>query len=178
MQICYFDLLSSDLQLINGAHKRPAYNESFPAKMLTTGMNWEDVVLAAASREGVEEVLDWIRFGRDILMLKGLETRLRPGYKHYFTALRVRGEPSLLRCLVKLPAMMCIVLIFRLSYRVMWAKQKRTWPKCLIAPKNKDWILFFDEADALFGKRTDVNSSNDRFANQEVAYLASVDRRP
>jgi len=32
-------------------------------------------------------------------------------------------------------------------------------------------ILLFDEADALFGKRTEVKSSNDRHANQEVNYL-------
>jgi len=37
--------------------------------------------------------------------------------------------------------------------------------------ENKDWILFFDEADALFGKRTDTKSSQERYANQEVAYL-------
>ncbi|WP_340115190.1 ATP-binding protein [Pelagibius sp. 7325] len=32
-------------------------------------------------------------------------------------------------------------------------------------------ILLFDEADALFGKRTDVKDSHDRYANQEVSYL-------
>ncbi len=32
-------------------------------------------------------------------------------------------------------------------------------------------ILFFDEADALFSKRTDVENSNDRYANQEIAFL-------
>ncbi|MCK5209400.1 MAG: ATP-binding protein, partial [Cyclobacteriaceae bacterium] len=32
-------------------------------------------------------------------------------------------------------------------------------------------ILFFDEADALFGKRTDVKDAHDRYANQEVSYL-------
>ena len=32
-------------------------------------------------------------------------------------------------------------------------------------------ILLFDEADALFGKRTDVKSSNDRHANQETNFL-------
>ncbi len=32
-------------------------------------------------------------------------------------------------------------------------------------------ILFFDEADALFGKRTEVNDSHDRYANIEVSYL-------
>jgi SpoVK/Ycf46/Vps4 family AAA+-type ATPase len=37
--------------------------------------------------------------------------------------------------------------------------------------ESNDWILFFDEADALFGKRTQTSSSHDRYANQEVAYL-------
>ncbi|MDR0892053.1 MAG: ATP-binding protein, partial [Mediterranea sp.] len=37
--------------------------------------------------------------------------------------------------------------------------------------ENRRWILFFDEADALFGKRTATQTSNDRHANQEVAYL-------
>lgn len=32
-------------------------------------------------------------------------------------------------------------------------------------------ILFFDEADALFGKRSDVKDSHDRFANIEVSYI-------
>ena len=37
--------------------------------------------------------------------------------------------------------------------------------------ENKNWVLFFDEADSLFGKRTDVADSHDRYANQEVSYL-------
>jgi len=37
--------------------------------------------------------------------------------------------------------------------------------------KNKEWILFFDEADALFGKRTNVRDAHDKYANQEVSYL-------
>ena len=32
-------------------------------------------------------------------------------------------------------------------------------------------ILFFDEADSLFGKRSDVGDSHDRYANIEVGYL-------
>lgn len=39
------------------------------------------------------------------------------------------------------------------------------------AATSGDMVLFFDEADALFGKRTDVSSSHDRYANIEVAYL-------
>jgi SpoVK/Ycf46/Vps4 family AAA+-type ATPase len=36
---------------------------------------------------------------------------------------------------------------------------------------DKNWILFFDEADALFGKRAEVKDSHDRYANTEVGYL-------
>lgn len=35
----------------------------------------------------------------------------------------------------------------------------------------KQWVLFFDEADALFGRRTEVRDSHDRYANQEASYL-------
>jgi len=37
--------------------------------------------------------------------------------------------------------------------------------------EQKNWILFFDEADALFGKRTKVKDSHDRSANQDIDYL-------
>lgn len=37
--------------------------------------------------------------------------------------------------------------------------------------ENNNWILFFDEADALFGKRTDIKNSHDKYANVEIAYL-------
>jgi SpoVK/Ycf46/Vps4 family AAA+-type ATPase len=37
--------------------------------------------------------------------------------------------------------------------------------------ERRDWILFFDEADALFGKRSNVQNAHDKYANQEVSYL-------
>jgi ATPase family associated with various cellular activities (AAA) len=39
------------------------------------------------------------------------------------------------------------------------------------AVKGNPAVLFFDEADALFGKRTDVKDSDDRYANIEINYL-------
>jgi SpoVK/Ycf46/Vps4 family AAA+-type ATPase len=39
------------------------------------------------------------------------------------------------------------------------------------AADGSNAILFFDEADALFGKRSEVSDSHDRYANIEVAYL-------
>ena len=39
------------------------------------------------------------------------------------------------------------------------------------AAENNNAILFFDEADALFGKRSEVKDSHDRYANIEINYL-------
>ena len=39
------------------------------------------------------------------------------------------------------------------------------------AAQARDSILFFDEADALFGKRSEVKDSHDRYANIEINYL-------
>lgn len=39
------------------------------------------------------------------------------------------------------------------------------------AAETKECILFFDEADALFGKRSEVKDSHDRYANMQVGYL-------
>ena len=43
--------------------------------------------------------------------------------------------------------------------------------RCKIPPANSGAILFFDEADALFGKRSEVKDSHDRYANIEINYL-------
>ena len=37
--------------------------------------------------------------------------------------------------------------------------------------ESQNWILFFDEADALFGKRTDISDAHARFSNQETNFL-------
>ena len=43
--------------------------------------------------------------------------------------------------------------------------------RIFLAARASNAILFFDEADALFGKRSDVTTAHDRYANIEVAYL-------
>ena len=43
--------------------------------------------------------------------------------------------------------------------------------RVFVAAERGDAILFFDEADALFGKRSDVKDAHDRYANIEISYL-------
>jgi SpoVK/Ycf46/Vps4 family AAA+-type ATPase len=43
--------------------------------------------------------------------------------------------------------------------------------KLVAQAESENWILYFDEADALFGKRSEVKEAHDKYANQEVSYL-------
>ncbi len=51
------------------------------------------------------------------------------------------------------------------------ARPRRTSSASSTRPRRANAVLFFDEADALFGKRTEVKDASDRYANQETAYL-------
>lgn len=64
----------------------------------------------------------------------------------------------------------CFVECLRLVENYIGETEKNLL-KLIAQAESKNWILFFDEADALFGKRTKVKESHDRYANQEVSYL-------
>ena len=51
------------------------------------------------------------------------------------------------------------------------ARPRRTSSGSSPRPSDVNGVLFFDEADALFGKRSEVSDAHDRYANVEVAYL-------
>jgi DNA polymerase III delta prime subunit len=48
---------------------------------------------------------------------------------------------------------------------------ERNLERIFTAAENANAILFFDEADALFGRRSEVRDSHDRYANLEISYL-------
>jgi SpoVK/Ycf46/Vps4 family AAA+-type ATPase len=65
--------------------------------------------------------------------------------------------------------------VYRIDLSIVVSKYigetEKNLEKIFDAAEHKNWILFFDEADALFGKRTNVRDAHDKYANQEVAYL-------
>lgn len=51
------------------------------------------------------------------------------------------------------------------------AETEKALQAVLESAKGTDAILFFEEADALFGRRTNVKDAHDRYANRKTAYL-------
>jgi SpoVK/Ycf46/Vps4 family AAA+-type ATPase len=97
--------------------------------------------------------------------------KIRPGYRALFHGSPGTGKTLTATLLGKYTDRQ----VFRIDLSTVVSKFIGETEKNLASlfdrAKNREWILFFDEADALFGKRTSVKDSHDRYANQEVSYL-------
>lgn len=150
---------------------KPDYNIGFPAKRITTALEWEDMILDYATLEALEEINTWIRHQHTIMEDWGLKRFLKPGYRALFYGPPGTGKTLAATLLGKKNDMD----VYRVDLSMIVSKYigetEKNLAKVFDMAENRNWILFFDEADALFGKRTSTNTSNDRHANQEVAYL-------
>lgn len=150
---------------------KPDYSMGFPAKRVVTPLEWEDVVLPYDVLEEVEEINVWIAQHQVILSDWGLERILKAGYRSLFYGPPGTGKTLMATLIGKRNGLD----VYRVDLSMIVSKYigetEKNLAKVFDMAENRNWILFFDEADALFGKRTSTNTSNDRHANQEVAYL-------
>lgn len=150
---------------------KPDYTIGFPAKRITTELKWEDLVLDYQVASELEEINTWIASGRIIMEDWGLSRFLKAGYRSLFYGPPGTGKTLAATLLGKKNEMN----VYRIDLSMIVSKYigetEKNLAKVFDLAENRNWILFFDEADALFGKRTSTNTSNDRHANQEVAYL-------
>lgn len=150
---------------------KPDYTIGFPAKLITTPLEWEDMILDYDTQEALEEIKTWIKHQHTILENWGLNRILKPGYRALFYGPPGTGKTLAATLLGKKNQMD----VYRVDLSMIVSKYigetEKNLAKVFDMAENRNWILFFDEADALFGKRTSTNTSNDRHANQEVAYL-------
>lgn len=150
---------------------KPDYTIGFPAKLITTPLEWEDMILDYDTQEALEEINTWIKHQHTILENWGLNRILKPGYRALFYGPPGTGKTLAATLLGKKNQMD----VYRVDLSMIVSKYigetEKNLAKVFDMAENRNWILFFDEADALFGKRTSTNTSNDRHANQEVAYL-------
>ena len=145
--------------------------ESLPAQRIETGLAWTDLVLPADILAQLEEIRDWLDHSHTLLHEFGLAARLRPGYTCLFHGPSGTGKTLSATLLGKL----CGREVHRVDLSIVVSKYigetEKNLSRVFDLAEQRGWILFFDEADALFGQRTRVDSSHDRYANQEVSYL-------
>jgi hypothetical protein len=154
-----------------GKISHPRFSMDFPAEFITTELNKDDLVLPSVTLKQITELENWINHHETLMNAWNMKRWIKPGYRVLF-----HGPPGTGKTLTAL-----IVGkktnrdVFRIDLSMVVSKfigeTEKNLSQLFERAKNKDWILFFDEADALFGKRTNVRDAHDKYANQEVAYL-------
>ncbi|HEY8401457.1 MAG TPA: ATP-binding protein [Cytophagaceae bacterium] len=150
---------------------RPEYSTSFPATLLESRQEWSDLVLDYKTQEEIEEINAWIKHGKTVLYNYGLAQKVKLGYRALFYGPPGTGKTLTAALLGKSNG----IDVYRIDLSMVVSKYIGETEKNLANVFNRaekqNWILFFDEADALFGKRTQTKDAHDRYANQEISYL-------
>ena len=166
-------MLSADAlsRCTSGISHKPDYSINFPAKLIDTRLSWDDLVLAPEVLAEIDVLKTWMQHSTTIMQDWGLEKSIKPGYRSLFYGPSGTGK-TLTATLIGAELG---VDVYRIDLSMVVSKYIGETEKNLAnvfdQAQYKNWILFFDEADALFGKRTQASSSNDRHANQEISYL-------
>nr|WP_294816809.1 ATP-binding protein [uncultured Sphingomonas sp.] len=133
----------------------------------------EDLVVPPELGEALELLIDRIRL-RDQLsegLGSSLRARYRPGVRALFTGESGTGKTLAVHWIARRVGLP----LYRVDLAAMTSKwigeTEKNLSSVLDAAQHADVVLFFDEADSLFGARTDVGDSHDRFANAQTNYL-------
>jgi AAA+ superfamily predicted ATPase len=154
-----------------GQIHQPDFNANFPARLIETQLNWDDLVLHPGTRKQIEEIETWIRHGATLMDDWGMAAKLRPGYRSLFYGSPGTGKTMTACLLGKATGYAVYKIDLSLVVSKYIGETEKNLAKIFDQAEHRDWILFFDEADALFGKRSETTNAHDRYANQETAFL-------
>ena len=146
---------------------RPDLSADFPAKRVVSNRQWSDLSLPEAAMQQIEDIKGWIKHGNTLIKDWGLGNKIRPGYRALFHGSPGTGKTMTACLLGKVTGLDVYQVDLSLITSKYIGETEKNLEKVFSMAEDKSWILFFDEADALFGKRIETQSANDQFANQK-----------
>ena len=139
-----------------------------PLHHMTTQKHWADIVLNSSTLQQIDQLRSWLAQHAGLVNQKN---KLKDGYLVLLYGPDGTGKSTAASILAKEIS----TDIYRVDLAATVSKYigetEKNLARIFDMAEQKGWILFFDEADALFGKRTEVKDSHDRYANLDVNYL-------
>lgn len=143
------------------------------AERIETKATWDDVVLPSAQLELLQQIASQVPARHQVYETWGFGAKMNRGFG--VTAL-FAGESGTGKTMsAEVIANALELNLYRIDLSAIVNKYigetEKNLRKVFDAAEDGGAILFFDEADALFGKRSEVRDSHDRYANIETNYL-------
>lgn len=143
------------------------------AKKITPRYTWADLVVPADRTAQLREMCLHVRYGPRVFEEWGFDRKLAGG-----KGLNVlfAGEPGTGKTMASEVLATDLGLdLYKIDLSSVVSKYigetEKNLEKIFREARTSNAILFFDEADSLFGKRSEVKDSHDRYANIEISYL-------
>jgi hypothetical protein len=143
------------------------------AQRIDSIYTWEDLVLPPQVKQQLHSLENWVRYRHVVYGEWGYSRRvmLGRGLAVLFSGPSGTGKTMA----AGIMARNLELDLYRIDLSSVVSKYigetEKNLSRIFAAAETANAILFFDEADALFGKRSDVKDAHDRYANIEVSYL-------
>ena len=163
--------LPSDLDM--GARHASSSRLGELATRLEPAYSWDDLVLAERPLEVLRSISAYLRHRDRVLSEWGYEATVSrtQGIKVLFAGDSGTGKTMAAQVLGAELGLEMFRVDLAGTVSKYVGETERNLERIFGAADGSNAILFFDEADALFGKRSEVSDAHDRYANIEVAYL-------
>lgn len=143
------------------------------AQRLDSKATWDDIVLPAEIEKLLRQITSQVRQRNTVYDEWGFRQKMNRGLG--ISALFAGGSGTGKTMAAEVLANDLRLNLYRIDLSAVVSKYigetEKNLRRLFDAAENGGAILFFDEADALFGKRSEVKDSHDRYANIEVNYL-------
>ena len=143
------------------------------AELIVDEVGDEALVVSSALRDELDSLVTRCRFREQFPNSLGpsIQARYRPSVRALFVGPSGTGKTLAVSWL----ATRLGIPLFRVDLSAITSKYigetEKNLSQLLARAEQNEVLLLFDEADSLFGKRTDIHESNDRFANAQTNYL-------
>ena len=143
------------------------------ARMIVPIYDWDDIVLPDDTRKHLKEIVNTAINQRNVYEVWGFEQNmsLGKGLSVVFAGDSGMGKTMAAEIIAK----NLNTIIYKIDLAAVVSKYigetEKNLAKIFNAAEKSNCILLFDEADAIFGKRSAVKDARDRYANIETSYL-------
>jgi AAA+ superfamily predicted ATPase len=143
------------------------------AQKVETRQDWSDLILPARALEQLRDVCAAERYRQVVYSEWGFHRRLAlgKGLNVMFCGPSGTGKTMAAGVLARELALDLYKIDLSTVVSKYIGETEKQLNRIFHQAQSSNAVLFFDEADALFGKRTEVKDAHDRYANVEVAYL-------
>lgn len=159
--------------LFTAAREQSGHDLQAMTDKITARYDWTDLVLPPDPLVQLQELCSRFKYRHLVYQTWGFDRKLSLGKG--LTALFVGGPGTGKTMAVEVIATDLGLDLYRIDLSQIVSKYigetEKNLDRIFQAAESANAILFFDEADALFGKRSDVKDAHDRYANIEVGYL-------